>query len=126
MHDMARAFALDMAPYAHLSVLEMYDVIKAIPFREDPEEMETLQRPFYTMNSMGAGGDCDDKCIALASYCILHNIGYRFVALRRPDKKDLHHVAMELYILNRWVFTDPTYSFNVFGREPFYAERVYI
>lgn len=126
MHWCARTYAVDMAPWASLSVLEVYDRIKALPFRADPIDMETVQRPFYTMNSTGYGGDCDDKCVCMAAYCILHGIPYRFVALRRPDRKDLHHVALELYINHRWVFVDPTYAFNSFGREPSYAERVYI
>lgn len=126
MHWCVGEYALDMAEFAHLSVFEVFDLIKNLPFRADPPDLETIQRPFYTLYQMGSGGDCDDKCVALAAYCVLHRIPYRFVALRRADRKDLHHVACELYINNRWVFADPTYSFNTFGREPKYAQRVYI
>jgi len=127
MHDMVRRYYTDMEPYAHLSLFEIFDLIKNIPFRPDPPDVETLMRPSYTLNCQGTGGDCDDKSIALASWAYLKKIPYRFVAVRRPDKKDLHHVFPELYILGKWVHADPTYSFNTLGRErEFYAERVII
>ena len=126
MRQVAKLYATDMAPYASLSILEVYDRIKSLPFRPDPVDLETVQRPFYTMNQTGLGGDCDDKAVCLAAYCNLQSIPYKFVALRRPDKKELHHVACEVYINGKWIFADPTYGFNTFGREPVYAERVYI
>jgi len=127
MHCMVDRYYLDMAPYAHYSLLQIYNTIKAIPFREDPPEEETLQRPIYTMQQRGTGGDCDDKAIVLASWARLHNIPFRFVAVRRPDKEQLHHVFPELYIMDRWLHCDPTYAFNVLGRErEAYAERVYV
>lgn len=116
MRDMVNAYYLDMAPYAHLGLLEIFDVIRSIPFRDDPPWAETLQRPYYTMTETGAGGDCDDKAIALASWAKLKGIPWRFVAVRRHDKKLLHHVALELYILNNWVPFDATYNFNPPGR----------
>lgn len=86
---------------------------------------EVLQRPYFTVNGMGKGGDCDDKAIAMASWAYLNGIPYRFIAVRRPDRKSLHHVFTELYIGNRWVAADCTYSINRFGCErENYAERV--
>lgn len=127
MHLMVEQYYTDMVPYAHLSLRKVFDIIKRIPFRPDPPDAETLMRPFYTMHSMGTGGDCDDKAIALASYCKLKGIPYRFVAVRRADEKLLHHVYLECYIENRWVHADPTYRFNSLGRErEQYAEYVFM
>lgn len=129
MHAMVREYHTDMIPYSHLSLPEVFDRIKAVPYREDPPNEETLMRPYYTMNGLGWGGDCDDKCIALASWAFIHRIPYRFVAIRRPCKKHLHHVICELYIMDKWLHADPTYSFNVLGRpriDELYAERVII
>jgi len=117
----------DMVPYAHLSLWEVFDIVKALPFRPDPQEVETLMRPLYTMTMSGTGGDCDDKAIALASYCELTGIPWRFVAVRRADQEMLHHVFVECYISNRWIHADPTYRFNTLGRErEQYAEYVII
>ena len=131
MRAMVDKYYKDMAPYASLSLIEVYNLIKNIPFRPDPDDAEVLMRPMYTMNSLGYGGDCDDKAIALASYCRLFYIPYRFVAVRDASKKMLHHVYLECYITNRyakgWIVLDPTYNFNRFGRErKKYAEYVFI
>lgn len=129
MRQMVYRYWSDMLPYAHLSLPEVFTIIKNIPYREDPPNEETLMRPYYTMNSMGWGGDCDDKCIALASYAYMEHIPFRFIAIRRRGKKQLHHVLCELYIMNRWLHADPTYSFNVLGRprlDEHYAQRVVI
>ena len=127
MHDMVRRYRYDMLPYAHLTLSEVFGIIKAIPFRPDPPDEETLMRPLYTMQQRGWGGDCDDKAIALASWACNAGIPYRFVAVRRSDMPVLHHVFCELYIDGTWIHADPTYSFNTLGRqrEP-YVERVLI
>lgn len=127
MHRMVRTYRNDMLPYAHLSLPDVFDLIKRIPFRPDPPDRELLQRPYYTMNHFGFGGDCDDKAICLACYCDLVGIGYRFVAVRRPDRDSLHHVFTELYIGDKWISADATYPFNSLGCErERYSERVII
>jgi transglutaminase-like putative cysteine protease len=126
MRQVVEKYYQDMAPYASLSLLEIFYRIKNLPYRPDPAKVETLMRPRYTMLMQGSGGDCDDKSIALAAYARLYSIPYRFVAIRRPGRKNLHHVATELYINGKWLFADPTYSFNTLGRTREEAERVYI
>lgn len=127
MRSMVRRYYQDMAPWASCTVFEIFEIIKNLPFRPDPHWEETLMRPLYTMNMQGAGGDCDDKAIALASWAVLNSIPYRFVAVRRADMPGFHHVFCELYINGRWLHADPTYTFNTLGRqrEP-YAQRAVI
>jgi len=117
-------YYMDMAPYASLSLMEIFDKIKNLPYRPDPPNVETLMRPRYTMSMQGYGGDCDCKALALASYAKLNQIPYRFIAIRRPGRKSLHHVATELYVNGKWLFLDPTYNFNTFGLKREEAERV--
>lgn len=140
MERMVRRYHRDMLPWAHLSLAAIFEIVKNIPFRPDPPCEETLMRPIYTMRRQGTGGDCDDKCIVIASWAYLHGgrnvlhrsgplkqYDYKFVAVRRPDRFDLHHVFLELYINGMWVHVDPTYSFNTLGRErEYYAEYVTI
>lgn len=139
MRDMAYRYAQDMAPYLHLTLNEVFDKIKKIPFRPDPPDAETLMRPRYTMRLQGFGGDCDDKAIALAAYLILkggrawtpnirpRQFDWRFIAVRRADYDTLHHVFLQIYINGMWVSADPTYSFNALGRErETYIDRVII
>lgn len=125
MYHMVETYWRDMVPYTDRTLTEVFDRIKNIPFRPDPEFAETLQRPMYTMLGNGYGGDCDDKSIALASYCRAVGIPFRFVAVRRRDMPVLHHVYCMLYIRGIWIPADATYNFNALGRErETYAEYV--
>ncbi len=124
MYRIAFAWAEDMAPYVTLSLQELFDFLKSIPFHADPDDMELLQRPWYTINEAGQGGDCDDKMICVGAYCHLRGIPFRFVAVSR-DQTPLHHVLTELYIQGHWQIFDPTYAFNVLGRpDSIYPQRV--
>jgi transglutaminase-like putative cysteine protease len=127
MHGMVNAYYRDMLPFVHMGLSEVYEMIKNIPFKPDPEDAETLQRPLYTLQQNGYGGDCDDKAIAMASWAKAAGLPYRFVAVRRADHEDLHHVFTEIYTANNWVRCDCTYPFNSLGRErEAYAEYVII
>lgn len=127
MHDMVRRYHTDMIPWGTMSLPEIFETIKNIPYRPDPPTVETLMRPYYTMRRMGWGGDCDDKAIALASWAVLNRIPYRFVAARKHSEPALHHVYTELLINGRWMPADATYKVNTLGStRDSYAERVII
>ncbi len=124
MYRIAFAWKEDMAEYASLNLSELFDLLKNIPFNPDPPDMELLQRPWYTLNEQGPGGDCDDKSICVGAWCWLRGIPFRFVAVSADDSP-LHHVLTQLYIQNQWQDFDPTYSHNVLGRpERVYRQRV--
>lgn len=118
MYRLAFAWKEDMAPYASMSLSELFDKLKSIPFHPDPDDMEYLQRPWYTLGGYSRGGDCDDKAIATGAWANLHHIPFRFVAVQIEGNptNDLHHVYTELYIQEKWIPFDPTYAFNVLGR----------
>jgi hypothetical protein len=264
MRAMVKKYYLDMVEYASLSAIQMFTLIKNLPYRPDPPNVETLMRPKYTMTMRGYGGDClsgntrvlsdtgfkkisdvkvgdtitgkkgwtkvkgffdkgrkrvrkyilsnggkfiatnehrcilsdeneklagdlivgdrlfhcswipripgdkisgeskvmvkeiedagikrvfdlttedhgiylpdadivvhncDCKALALAAWAYLQKIPYRFIAIRRPGRTVLHHVAIELYMEKQWIFFDPTYRFNSFGEKREEAERVII
>lgn len=113
-----------MAQYASATLQEVFDLLKNIPYQADPPDREHLQRPFYTLNEMGEGGDCDDKAIAAGAWAFLRRIPFRFVAVSKSPEKELHHVFVEMYINGKWEPFDPTYAFNVLGRPVAYAKRV--
>lgn len=123
----------DMAPYMSLSLPAIFDKIKNIPFNPDPYQVEFIKRPFFTMNRIGPGGDCDDKIIALCSYAQLAGIPWKLVAVGKIDpnykyklgeKIKLQHVLAILYIDKEWLFVDPTYSFNILGQIKDYDRMV--
>lgn len=116
MYRIAFAWKEDMAAYASMNLQELFDLLKNIPFNADPKDTELLQRPWFTLNQAGKGGDCDDKAIATGAWCHLRGIRFRFVAVSRSLKIPLHHVLTEMYLNGKWFEFDPTYAFNVLGR----------
>lgn len=127
MHAMVNTYWQDMIPWGTLSLPEIFDTIKNIPYRPDPPDIETLMRPYYTMRQLGWGGDCDDKSIALASWALINRIPYRFVAVRKAGAPTLHHVFTQLQVNGKWMSADATYSVNTLGRErDIYVERIVI
>lgn len=127
MHAMVNTYWRDMIPWGTLSLPEIFNTIKNIPYRPDPPTVETLMRPYYTMRQLGWGGDCDDKAIALASWAYINRIPYRFIAVRKTGMRVLHHVFTQLLVNNKWMSADATYSVNTLGRErDVYEERIVI
>jgi transglutaminase-like putative cysteine protease len=124
MRKVVETYYRDMAPYASLPLIEIFNLIKSLPYRPDPVDVETIMRPSYTMGNRGHGGDCDCKAVALASWLRLHRRPFRFVAIRRPGRDFLHHVALETLLDGKWLFADPTYKFNNIGQEKEYIEKV--
>ena len=61
---------------------------------------------------IGAGGDCDDKSILIASYLHLNKIKFRFIGGSRKKNSPLHHVWVQAYIDGEWVNLDATYAWN--------------
>jgi len=129
----------DVAEWANHSPRDFYNILKKVPYRKDPEGMEFLQRPAYTMFGNGKGGDCDDKCLAYLAYIFCswvvptkpepgcQIVDYRIVAVAKNPGADLHHVHLECKIGSEWVHVDPTYPRNSWGRPAgVYSKSVYI
>jgi len=89
-------------------------------------DIETEDHGIYLPDADIVVHNCDCKSLALAAYAYLQKIPFRFVAIRRPGRAVLHHVAVELFMQNQWIFFDPTYNFNSFANRREEAERVII
>jgi len=123
MVRLAKQYHRDVAPYAALTAPEFFNKVKSIPYNRDPEHVEFLQRPVYTLAGNRPGGDCDDKAIVSGAYAICNGIPFRFVAMGRYKDKPLHHVATDFYLNGSWLHFDPTYSDQVMGKYLFPPER---
>lgn len=134
MEELSIRYQDDVAEHCHLSLMQFYDLVKNIPYKEDPKKIEFLQRPYYTLNQRGQGGDCDDKCICLGSYLTIAEIPFRFVAVGKDGgpKGRLHHVVVEALLDDPtgrkiWFHLDATYNFNTIGQQlRNYAKRLVI
>lgn len=85
-----------------------------IRYVKDVRDVETLQTPLVTLKMRS--GDCDDKCVLLAS--LLESIGHptRFVAVGfAPDQYE--HVLVETRIGRKWIPLETTEPVNI-GWQP--------
>lgn len=126
MHRLARTYASDVAPWATLSLQSFFDIVKKIPYHEDVwqgKPAEVLKRPIYTIDQIGAGGDCDDKAIVMAAYAILNNLEYRFIAAGSLLAGPFHHALLDIFYGGRWVPVDATYPHNIFGVRQWKSEK---
>ncbi len=76
-----------------------------IEYRLDPVNTERLQDAQQTLNT--GAGDCDDKCILLAS--LLAALGHvpRFIA-QSSDGIEFDHVYVQVLNAGQWLNLDPT------------------
>ncbi len=123
MARLAVAFREDMLPYANLGPQGVFDLLSGIPYHADPDSVEFLQRPYYTLSRSGGGGDCDDKAICVGAWASLNRYPFRFVAVSKSKAEPLHHVFAEIKIAGAWVPFDCTYVFNTLGAQRNYAQR---
>ena len=123
MVRLANRYANDVAPFAHHTPQEMFDLLKRVPYNRDPVGREFLQRPYFTLRGESPGGDCDDKAIVAGAYCILHGWPFKFQAMGKFSDKPFHHVATDILLNGDWVHFDPTYSHQLFGKYLFPPAR---
>jgi len=119
MKRLSIVYADDIAFLGTLSIQEYYDKIKNIPYKFDLDSkgnlVEILQRPLYTLNGQGYGGDCDDKAICMASWAHLNGLPFRFKAVGKTLNGKLHHVYPEILMNGQWLVCDATYPHNTLG-----------
>lgn len=118
MRWLAETYQSDMAPYSHMSWLQVFDAIKALPYVPDAPLIEQVHRPFYTMNNYGVASDCDDRAICVGAFASLNRQNFEFWAVGRYFDQPPHHVLTIVYIDGQKVVIDPTYGTNLFGKTP--------
>lgn len=101
-----------------------FDLIKNLDYEQDIAPVEVIARPKILLKGaqMGAGLDCKKKAILIASWICL-NVGknnFRFVASSKRRDKIITHVFPEIFVNEKWLPVDATYSKN----HPFKKERL--
>lgn len=94
-----------------MSISEMFDYIRKIPYRFDPKPREIVARPSLLLELQGVGIDCKKKAILMAAFLQRYypEIPWRFVSTsRRPDKR-ITHVFVQAFIGDAWINLDCTY-----------------
>jgi hypothetical protein len=128
MKRLSIQYAGDVAPFGTMPLTEYYEVVKNIPYKFDLDRngrlVEILQRPLYTLNGQGFGGDCDDKAICMGAWAHLNGMPFRFKAVGKRLNGKLHHVYSEILMNGEWVVCDATYPHNTLGHAMYPYKKV--
>lgn len=119
MRDLVEKFYTDLGRWLDVPLIDFYRHVCGLRYIPDPVNVETISRPYYTLNGYDVPRDCDDKAVLLASWCHGHGVPVRFVATStRPDKL-LHHVFTQM---GNGLYLDGTYPKNAafLGYYPFF------
>lgn len=126
--EFAKKYKNDLLQYRNKSFKEFYDIVKSLPYIPDPKNIETLSRPIYTMNPNHSPRDCDDKTLAICSFCELKNIPYKIIVTGKKNR--FHHVFPVVNLSgSSFIIADATYpNKGNFGEFLFYPnlKKTYI
>lgn len=106
----------DVQQFARKTLLEFYLYLRSLPYIEDPQGIERVSRPLFTLNPQWTDSrDCDDKATAMLCYCNMQKIKSRIIVCGIGKKP--HHVYNEVWLAGRFVPVDATYpERSVFGK----------
>jgi hypothetical protein len=116
--EMARLsvqYAADLGEKSSWPLQRIFAYVKNLPYRRDPQNVESLARPAYTMRRNFPWRDCDDKAIILGAWCSANLIPFRFLASSRRPDKTLHHVFLEAQAGAAPIILDATYPSHKLG-----------
>lgn len=115
MQELAREVR-DVQQFAKHTLLEFYLFLRALPYIEDPQGIERVSRPLFTLNPQWTDSrDCDDKATAMLCFCNMHGIKSRIIVCGIGKKP--HHVYNEVWLAGRFVPVDATYpDRSIFGK----------
>lgn len=93
-----------------LTLLQFFNFVKNIPYRQDPKPVEVISRPEHILRFRALGMDCKKKTILVASYLTEKNIPVRYIGMsNRPDGM-VHHIFPQGLINGQWMNLDATYK----------------
>lgn len=128
---LAAEYRDDVAHWRGLNVFEVFDAVRRLEYRSDPDGVERLTRPGKALRPDAPYRDCDEKTVLLAAWYELTGTPYRIVIAgnqihEATGKPYPHHVYPEMF--NRenrtWYVTDATYpDRSVFGVRLYRPER---
>jgi len=114
-----------------LSLGEVYDVVRSIPYRRDDKPVEVVARPLHILAGAGSGADCKKKSIILGAWLHETNksraepIRWRFVGVSSLRSRRIHHVLPQIKIDGEYKNVDATYPKNkIFDRKKYTAMEV--
>ncbi len=128
MLDMSEKYCKDMIPYANLTLFELYELVRKLPYKLEDGEFQVLARPLHSLNGSAPYLACANKSIIFGGYCNLRNIPFCFVSVGYGNEENYSHVFPEIKVAGKYLPFDATYANYrlTLGPEPYqYAKRLY-
>jgi len=103
-------------PPGRLSLEEMFDFVKDIPYKTDIEPSEIIGRPKILLEGADGGLDCKKKAILMAAWCEVNGTPWELFGSSIRKDKDIHHVFPGVCLNGKtWTNIDATYPENRIG-----------
>ena len=111
----------DLGAWLESDFMSFFNFVCALPYIEDPPDIETVSRPCYTLREEYGPRDCDDKAVLIASWLHGNGIKSRFVAISTQTGGELNHVFTQS---EDGTDIDATYSeyHGILGGYPYYKQ----
>lgn len=96
MRRLVVTYCLDLGPWLAVPFPVFYRHVCRLPYIPDPENVETVSRPAFTLRPDYGPRDCDDKAVLCASWLHAHGVPVRFIATSTKKDRQLHHVFCQI------------------------------
>lgn len=120
MRRLSLTYWADLGRWLDASFIDYFNYICALPYVSDPEQVETISRPAYTLKEGYRPRDCDDKAVLIACWCVAHKVPVKFVAVSTQENRELNHVFCNV----DGVDVDATYNcfHGIIGNYPYFSD----
>ena len=93
MVRITKTYAADLGPWLRVPFAVYYRYVCELPYIPDPENIETVSRPAFTLCPEYGPRDCDDKAVLCAAWWHAHGVPVCFVATSTRPNRQLQHVC---------------------------------
>ena len=109
MFEMVNKWYKDTSCLYPLSIYEVFNKVKVIPYNLESGLFQALSRPKFTLNGKAPFIACANKAIVLASYAKLLSIPFGFVLCKNDLSQDYYHVNNVFRLSGQKIYLDATY-----------------
>lgn len=110
----------DLGDFVDSPLLNWFNYLRRIPYKEDPETVELVARPKYLLDPYYFTAlDCKKKAVLSGAWLEGNEVIWRLIACSERPDKSIHHVFTQARIDGVWRNIDPTYSnYRLFDGKP--------
>lgn len=100
----------DLQEFKDLSLRDFFFYVCSLEYRKDPQGMEQIARPKFTLLKDWPCRDCDDKTILMGSFCKLKKIPFSIYTCSYKANKRMGHVFGRAKVQNEKIKGKVSYT----------------